>query len=144
MDANDFVYRRMIHFADTDMAGIAHFSRFFLFMEEAEHAFLKSRGLSVYSNSDGGVLSWPRVSVHCDYHSPARYEDELEIRVVVAEIAPKAITYEFRMTLGVRKVATGRIVAVCCRIVPENGGHRLHSVPVPEEFIQRLTGGRAS
>ncbi|MEM9599354.1 MAG: acyl-CoA thioesterase, partial [Acidobacteriota bacterium] len=32
--------RRRIEFADTDMARIVHFSRFFDFMEAAEHEFL--------------------------------------------------------------------------------------------------------
>ena len=29
--------KRKIEFADTDMAGIVHFTRFFVFMETAEH-----------------------------------------------------------------------------------------------------------
>src|SRR5688572_30626127 len=39
---------RRIEFRDTDAAGIAHFSVFFTFMEEAEHEFLRHVGLSVH------------------------------------------------------------------------------------------------
>ena len=34
--------RRRVEFADTDMGGSVHFSRFFVFMETAEHEFLRA------------------------------------------------------------------------------------------------------
>jgi hypothetical protein len=34
-------------FSETDLAGIAHFANFFRWMEEAEHAYFRSVGLSV-------------------------------------------------------------------------------------------------
>ena len=36
-----------MEFADTDMGGIVHFSRFFVFMETAEHEFLRSLGADI-------------------------------------------------------------------------------------------------
>ena len=41
--AHEYRTSRRIEFADTDMAGIAHFSRFYVFMEQAEHEFLLPR-----------------------------------------------------------------------------------------------------
>ena len=137
-DANDFVYRRLVQFSDTDMAGIVHFSAYFRYMEEAEHAYRRSVGLSVYSHEGGEVLSWPRVSVHCDYHSPARFEDEIDVGVRVAELASKAATFEFDMRIGERRVATGRIVAVCCTFKEHDGRRRLASTPIPEDVAKRL------
>ena len=54
-----FVYRKRVEFADTDMAGIVHFSRFFVYMEMAEHAFWRSLGLSVHGTLDGRIIGWP-------------------------------------------------------------------------------------
>src|SRR5947208_2013483 len=53
---------RRVEFADTDMAGIVHFSAFFRFMESAEHEFLRARGLSVVLDWDGEHLGFPRVA----------------------------------------------------------------------------------
>src|SRR5437764_115219 len=39
--------RRKVEYADTDMSGIVHFARFLVFMENAEHAFLKAVGPGV-------------------------------------------------------------------------------------------------
>ena len=50
---------RRIEFADTDMAGLVHFARFFVFMETAEHAFLRAAGapgLPAYSGQYDDLL----------------------------------------------------------------------------------------
>ena len=51
--AEVFHTQRFVEFSDTDMAGIAHFSAFFRYMESAEHALLRSLGLSVFQKLDG-------------------------------------------------------------------------------------------
>ena len=76
--------RRRVEYVDTDMSGIVHFSRFLVFMENAEHAFLRAVGPGVqWHDAEGRELGWPRVAVSCDYLAPARFGDELEIRVRV-------------------------------------------------------------
>ena len=85
---------RKVEYVDTDMSGIAHFSRFLVFMENAEHAFLDAIGAGVeLREDDGRVISWPRVSVSCDYLSPARYGDELEVHLQVLRKGTKSVTY---------------------------------------------------
>ena len=137
MKVEPFVYRRLVQFADTDLAGIVHFSSLFRIMEEAEHAFLRSLGLTVYEPHGNGV-TWPRVSVKADFHSPARFEDELEVAVVVSSTTAKAVTYSSEISTGGRKVATGSITAVCCRYEGEHGERRLKSTLIPEEIVEKL------
>jgi len=43
----EFKLTRRVEFAETDMAGIMHYSNYFRFMETAEHAFFRSLGLSI-------------------------------------------------------------------------------------------------
>jgi acyl-CoA thioesterase FadM len=43
-----FTWNRRVEFAETDAAGIVHFSSFFLYMEQAEHALFRSLGLSIF------------------------------------------------------------------------------------------------
>ena len=72
--AAEFQTRRKIEFSDTDMAGIVHFSRFFIFMETAEHEFLRSLGTSVATEDRGHKIGWPRLSASCDYLKPIEFE----------------------------------------------------------------------
>ena len=91
----EYRFRRRVEFAETDMAGIVHFSNFFRYMEMAEHDFLRSIGLSVHADIDGRTVSWPRVRAECSYHAPATFEDELEIVVTVREKRTKTADLRF-------------------------------------------------
>jgi acyl-CoA thioester hydrolase len=108
--------QRRVEFRDTDAAGLAHFSTYFVFMEEAEHEFLRRRGLSVYMHDADGPLSWPRVATKCDYASPLRFEDEFTIDVGIGRLGEKSVTYTFTFLCGERSVARGEMTSVCCRL----------------------------
>ena len=45
--ASEYRLRRRVQFYETDAAGIVHFSWFFRYMEEAEHALWREAGLSI-------------------------------------------------------------------------------------------------
>ena len=126
---------RFVEFADTDMAGIVHFSAFFRYMESAEHALLRSLGFSVFSKVDGEVITFPRVAVSCDYRAPARCEEVLDIAVTVRRVGTKSVTYGFGFSHDGRELATGEITAVCCR-VPQGGSPV--SIPIPDVMANQL------
>ena len=126
---------RFVEFADTDMAGIMHFSAFFRYMEAAEHELLRNLGFSVYSVIDNDVVSFPRVAASCEFHSPAKCEDVLEIDVTVRRVGTKSVTYGFQFSQHGRDVATGEMTSVCCRVRP---GELIESVPIPAEIAAGL------
>lgn len=125
----------MVEFHDTDMAGIMHFASFFHYMESAEHEFIRKLGFSVHSELDGETISFPRVRASCDYRSPARCEEMLDIAVSVSKLGRRSVTYAFDFTLDDRDIARGEMTSVCCRVVP---GEPLHSVPIPAEISESL------
>lgn len=118
--AYEFRMSRRMQFAETDMAGIVHFSNFFRFMEETEHAFFRSLGLEIHGTRGGHMFGWVRVHAECDYSRPARYMDELDIQLSVRSMTSKSIDYEILFRLGAadgleEKIARGemRVVHVC-------------------------------
>jgi 4-hydroxybenzoyl-CoA thioesterase/acyl-CoA thioester hydrolase len=133
--ATPFRTTRRVEFRDTDAAGIAHFSVFFKYMEEAEHALWRSLGMSVKHVVDGQAISWPRVSAKCDYHSAVRFEDVLQIEVRIARLGEKSVTFDFRITCDDRLVASGQMTAVHCRFPPHAPPE---SVAIPDEIRQKL------
>jgi acyl-CoA thioester hydrolase len=127
-----------VEFSDTDAAGIVHFSSFMLWMESVEHELLRAAGVAVFDQRpDGSVESWPRVSVSCDYQSAIRFGDVIDIEAGVLKVGRTSVTYQFRFALDGKPVATGRVVAVRCRL-GEAG--RPQAVLVPEEIVDRLSG----
>ena len=126
---------RRVEFAETDLAGVMHFSNYFRWMEEVEHAFFRSMGLSIIQPHEGGTLSWPRVRVSCEYFGPVRFEDEVEMRLVITDIGEKSVTYETIFSLEGKRVARGRIKMVCCLMKDST----FSSIPIPG-FLRSLLG----
>jgi len=126
---------RKVEFADTDMGGIVHFSRFFVFMETAEHEFLRALGAEVHMVLDEMQIGWPRVEAGCQYLSPARLGDELEIHVRVARKGEKSMTYGFTFSCKHNIVARGRMSSVCCVM---NDGDGLRAIAIPSQIADRI------
>src|ERR1700682_6143391 len=98
---SEYRLKRRVLFYETDAAGIVHFSWFFRYMEEAEHALWREAGLSIHPpDSD---IGWPRVAATCDFHLALQFEQEFDVWIRVAEVTRRTITYECRMTRGSRK-----------------------------------------
>jgi len=133
-----FTFPRRIEFCETDAAGIAHFSSLIIYMEQSEHALLRSVGLSVAASasSAGEVLaySWPRVKVECEFCSPGRFEDVLSIKTTVGVLGNRSITYQHHLSIGSTTIATGKMTSVCC--IPEGGS--LVSTPIPQTIRELL------
>lgn len=139
--ASRFVHRDIVQFSDTDMAGIMHFANFFRFMERAEHAFFRSLGYSIMERPENFPadqrVGWPRVHASCDYVSPLRFEDEVEVEVLVDEIRTRSLKYIFR----VRKTdgtltAEGKIAVVCVRKDPET--RQMKAVAIPAYILEKI------
>lgn len=127
--AQSFTITRRVQFAETDMAGVMHFANFFRWMEESEHAFFRSLGMSVMRQRDGKTFGWPRVRASCEYFGPVRFEDEVEIRIVITDISEKSITYEAIFSHAGQPKARGRIKMVCCRTNPDDGSFTAVAIP---------------
>ena len=123
------VYRRRVQFADTDAAGVVHFSRLLCYAEEAEHALLDECGIAILG--DGG---WPRVSVSCDYLAPVRMGDTVEVTISVEELGRSSVSWLFLMSKGEEAVARGSMKTVR---VDATG----RAVELPDEWRELLRTG---
>ncbi len=126
---------RRVEFRDTDAAGLAHFSVFFIFMEQAEHELLRHLGISVMLADDQGPISFPRVGTRCDYQRAVKFEDVLDIEVAVVRLGAKSVTYEFNFSHEGRQVATGQTTAVCCRLKSDGAPE---SMAIPTWVAEKL------
>jgi YbgC/YbaW family acyl-CoA thioester hydrolase len=131
----EFSILRRVQFAETDMAGIIHFSTYFRMMEEIEHAYFRSVGLSVAMQHDQIHIGWPRVAASCEFVSPVKFEDELELKFRITRLGEKSLTYEVDFLLSGRRVALGKTTSVCCAV--ESGG-AMRSIPIPPAIRAKL------
>src|SRR4026207_2291749 len=107
MAISQFVYRRRVQYPETDASGIVHFTNFFKYVEEAEHALWRAVGLSI-ANRDPQIgfspaaaaaatadrrADSPRVAASFEYRKPLRFEDEFDVHLRVAAKTAKTIRY---------------------------------------------------
>ncbi len=125
-----------VQFHETDMAGIVHFSNFYRYMEEAEHAYLRSLGLSVsMTRPDGTVMGWPRVRASCVFEAPAYFEEVIEIRLTVSRMGVKSLTYDVEFYRDDTRLAHGVLKTACCLIAH---GEPLKSIEIPAEIAAKF------
>ena len=120
--------KRRVQFYETDMAGIVHFSWFFRYLEEAEHAMWRAAGASIAGTSD---IGWPRIEAAFEFHRPLKFEDEFEVHLRIVGKDAQIIRYEGVLMKGDTRIATGRMAIRCVRKVP---GEPLRPVEIPPEI----------
>jgi acyl-CoA thioester hydrolase len=130
-----FHITRRVEFHETDMAGIAHFSNFFRWMECAEIDFLRARGLSVMMTWENEPIAFPRVSATCDYVKTVRFDELLDIAVTIARLGEKSVTYAFEFSRDGDVLARGKLTSACCRV---GSDQRLQAMLIPAGYRQRL------
>lgn len=136
----EFKQSRRVQFAETDLAGIVHFSNFFRYMEEAEHAFYRSLGYSVHDmpgDAPGSRVGWPRVHASCDFKLPLRFEEEFVVHLMIEELRDKTIVYQagFLREATDQLVAVGRMIVVC---VEFGEGGAMQSVAIPSRLREQI------
>jgi acyl-CoA thioester hydrolase len=132
---SEFTLTRQVEFHETDMAGIMHFANFFRWMEVCETAFYRSLGLPLISFVPGQVVGWPRVKVSCDYRAPLRFNDTVEVKLLVRKLTTRSVTYVFQFRKAGTLVATGEVTAVCVTAGAEGA---MAAQPIPADVRAKL------
>jgi len=128
----DHRYRRRVAFAETDMAGMVHFSNYLRYVEEAEHALWREAGLAIADPAS--LHGFPRIAFAIEYHAPLRYDDEIEIHVDIEAVTSRTIRYRSTITRGAQRIASTIHTACCIRREPEP----IQSVPIPDAIRSGL------
>lgn len=107
-----FVAEHRAQFADTDAAGIVHFSTMFLWVEATEEALFRELGIPFLRQEGGRTSGFPRVRVECDYLAPVHRGDLVSVALTPAEIGDKRLAWSFKATADGRHVANGSLITV--------------------------------
>ena len=124
----EYRLKRRVQFYETDMAGIVHFSWYFRYMEEAEHAMWREAGLTIAGSP---AFGWPRVEASFEYYRPLKFEDEFEVHLRIIGKDARTIRYEGVIRNGDTRIATGRIAVKCVSKTP---GEPMRSMDIPPEI----------
>ena len=121
---------------------MVHFSMFFRYMEESEHAFWRAAGLDIWKipaslgfGETGSGLSWPRISATFDFKSPLKFQDEFEVHTEMGAVTRSTIQWNHTVKRGDVIAGNGSVTAVC---VKKSADGSMKSAEIPPEIISRL------
>jgi acyl-CoA thioester hydrolase len=126
-------YHRRVEFAETDMAGVVHFSWIARYMEEAEHALWRAAGLSIVPPDRS--LGFPRVAVSIDFKAPLFFQNEFDVLVRITAISARSISYSHTLRRGDTTIATGMMTAVCANTMTDG---TMQATAIPPAILERL------
>jgi acyl-CoA thioester hydrolase len=130
---SEYRFTRRVQFYETDVAGIVHFSWFYRYMEEAEHALWREAGLSIHPHDSD--IGWPRVSASFEFHRALRFEDEFDVWLRIVELTSRRIRYACVLLKEDVKVATGSMTIACVR---KRADRTLEAIEIPPEIASRF------
>ena len=100
-----------VRYAETDKMGVVYYANYFVWFEVARADLLRSLGWTYREMEHAGV-ALPVIEAHCDYHRPARYDEEIEVRAKGRMLSPVRMefTYEVVRRDDQMVAASGRTV----------------------------------
>ena len=125
--------QRRVQFSETDAAGIVHFSVFFRYFEDAEHALWREAGLSIHPEES--AIGWPRVAASCEYRRPLKFEQVFDVTVRIGEMTKRTIAYIGEITSNGERIATGTWKIACVNRLPDGS---MKSADIPADVATRL------
>ena len=134
---HEFSIPHRVQFSETDMAGVVHFANYFRWMEIVEHAFFRSLGLSVMMSHEAVEIGWPRIACACEFFGPARFEDEITLRLRVTKVGGKSLSYEVDFLKGETLLAKGTLTSVCVAMRDK----KFKAIAIPEQLRTKLSNG---
>ncbi|PWK59387.1 tol-pal system-associated acyl-CoA thioesterase [Roseicyclus mahoneyensis] len=74
-----------VYYEDTDLAGIVYYANYLRFIERARSEMVRAAGIDQTAMKVAGLVFAVR-RVEADYLSPARYDDQIEVRTRLAAL----------------------------------------------------------
>jgi acyl-CoA thioester hydrolase len=96
-----------VRYAETDMMGIVHHSRYYPWFELARTEFIKNAGMSYAEIEKNGVLL-PLVETHARYIKPLKFEDEVAVITHMTKLRGASCEFGYEVYKGYELCTTGR------------------------------------
>lgn len=108
-----------VRFADVDWARILYFPRQLdLLHTVMEDFFTEAWGTPYHRMLAEERLGFPTVHLECDFRSPLRFGDQLEVALVVRRIGTSSVTFRYEVRRAGGELA-GEVTQVAVAIDPE-------------------------
>jgi acyl-CoA thioester hydrolase len=95
-----------VRYADTDQMGVAYYANYLVWFEVGRNEFLRALGYP-YVRLEREDLRMPVTEASCQYRSPARYDDVIDVWTSIEEMGPASVRFRYRIL----RRADGKVLA---------------------------------
>ena len=99
--------RLRVRYAETDQMRVAYYANYFVWFEVGRTELLRMLGWT-YRDMEAAGYALPVIAASCQYHRPARYDDEIEIVTTGALLSPVRLAFDYAILRGGERIVTGR------------------------------------
>jgi acyl-CoA thioester hydrolase len=96
-----------VRYAETDKMGVVYYANYFVWFEVGRCELIRAIGKSYRDLEEAGI-GLPVIEAHCEYRSPARYDDELQVKTWGALLSPARVEFRYEVS----QVTDGTVNAV--------------------------------
>lgn len=108
-----FTYKRKIHFADTDSAGVVYFARLLSMCHEAYENYLESLQVDLHSFFRHPSMAIPIIHGEIDFFHPLFCGDIIQIELKAIALNPKTFEVKYTIEKQGQQVAMANTRHVC-------------------------------
>ena len=101
-----------VRYAETDRMGLLHHSNYLVYFEQGRTELLRQQGLAYKDLEDQGYLL-VLTKVQVRYRRPARYDDVLTLRTIVARTSMVKIEHRYEVLRDGELLAEGETTLGC-------------------------------
>ena len=101
--------RLRVRYVETDQMGVVYYANYLVWMEVGRVELCKCCGFNYRDMEIEDGIFLAVAEAHCQYRSPARFDDEVIVRTSIekANTRMATFTYELRLAADDRRLATG-------------------------------------
>jgi acyl-CoA thioester hydrolase len=85
-----------VRYAETDKMGVVYYANYFVWFEVGRTDLLRSLGWT-YREMEHEGISLPVIEAQCEYHRPARYDDEMEVRTEGRMVSAVRMEFNYKV-----------------------------------------------
>ncbi len=92
--------RLRVRYAETDQMGVVYYSNYLVWMEIGRTDFCLESGFRYRDMELDDGIAIAVADVHCRYHAPARYDDQVLVRTSLKRLKRRTMLFSYRITLA--------------------------------------------
>ena len=113
LSTQHFVWPVRVYYEDTDLGGVVYYANYLRFLERARTEWLRSLGCAQPELAAAHGVVFVVRSISLDYLKPARFDDQLEVSVELADVGASRVGLAQRVLRGAEELVSARVDIAC-------------------------------